>query len=107
LVREWVAENTEYEDAGLTYEGEGYAASGSATDWCFKEYKVPTFAFEILSQDYEPAAGGGKHNMLVHWMKTTLPVFMFLLVNIENLNNWETPNIQPLLPDGIPPEPLK
>ena len=106
-VREWVAENTEYEDAGISYEGEGYAASGSATDWYFKEFKVPTFAFEILSQDYEPAAGGGKHDSLVHWMKTTLPVFMYLLVNIDNLHEWRTPDIQPSLSEGVPPEPLQ
>jgi hypothetical protein len=106
-VREWVAENTEYENAELSYEGEGYKASGTATDWFFKEFKVPSFTFEILSQDYEPAAGGGKHDSLVHWMKTTIPVFMYLLVNIENLHNWQTPDIQPLLPEGIPPDPLK
>ena len=105
-VREWVAENTEYENAGISYEGEGYKASGSATDWCFTECNVPTFAFEILSQDYEPGAGGGRHDSLVHWMQTTLPVFMYLLVNIENLNHWETPDGEPLLPEGIPPEPL-
>ena len=104
-VREWVAENTEYEDAGLSYQGEGYAASGTATDWCFKEFNVPTFAFEILSQDYEPSAGGGKHDSLVHWMKTTIPVYMYLLVNIDNLRQWKTPNIQPPLPEGVPPEP--
>ena len=106
-VREWVAENTEYEDAEMSFQGEGYKASGTASDWCFKEFKVPSFTFEILSKDYEPGAGGGKHDSLVHWMKTTIPVFMYLLVNIENLHNWKTPDIQPLLPEGVPPEPLK
>ena len=106
-VREWVAENTEYEDAEMSFQGEGYKASGTASDWFFKEFKVPSFTFEILSQDYEPGAGGGKHDSLVHWMKTTIPVFMYLLVNIENLHNWDTPDIQPLLPEGVPPEPLK
>ena len=105
--REWVAENTEYEDAGMSYKGEGYKASGTATDWCFKEFRIPSFAFEILSQDYEPAIGGGKHDNLVHWMKTTLPVFMYLIVNIENLHKWQTPDIQPPLPEGVPPKPLK
>ena len=105
--RGWVAENTEYEDAGMSYEGYSYKASGTATDWCFKEHRIPSFTFEILSQDYEPGAGGGRHDSLVHWMKTTLPVFMYLLVNIENLNNWETPDIEPVLPEGVPPEPLK
>jgi hypothetical protein len=60
----------------------------------------------MLSHDYEPWMGAGRHNHLVHWMNTTLPFFMYLLVNIENLHNWETPNIQPLLPDDVPPEPL-
>ena len=106
-VIEWVVENTEYEDRDLSFEGYSYAASGTATDWCFKEFRIPSFTFEILSKDYEPGAGGGKHDSLVHWMKTTLPVFMYLLVNIENLHNWETPDIQPPLPEGVPPEPLK
>jgi hypothetical protein len=101
-VIEWVAENTEYEKSPL-----GYYASGTAIDWCFKEFRVPSFTFEILSKDYEPGAGGGKHDSLVHWMKTTLPVFLYLLVNIENLHDWETPDIQPQLPEGIPPDPLK
>ena len=106
-VLEWVVENTEYENAEMNLEGYSYKASGTAMDWCFKEFKIPSFTFEILSQDYEPAAGGGKHDNLVHWMKTTLPVFLYLLVNVENLYNWDLPDIQPLLPEGIPPDPLK
>jgi len=104
-VREWIAENTEYENAGMSFDDYSYKASGTAMDWCFKVFRIPSFTFEILSQDYEPAAGGGKHDSLVHWMKTTHPVFMYLLVNIENLHNWETPDIQPILPKGVPPEP--
>lgn len=83
-----------------------YKASGEETDWCFKEFCIPSFTFEILSADYEPFEGGGKHDNLVHWMQTTLPVFMYLLVNIDNLRLWRTPDIQPLLPEGVPPEPL-
>ena len=100
-VKDWVAENTEYEKTIL-----GYKASGTSTDWCFKEFRIPSFTFEILSKDYEPGNWGGKHDNLVHWMKTTLPFFLYLLVNIQNLNNWETPDIQPFLPDGVPPTPL-
>jgi len=40
-------------------------------------------------------------------MKTTLPVFMYLLVNIEHLHDWEIPDIQPSLPEGVPPPPLQ
>lgn len=98
---DWVAENSEYENKDLHYH-----ASGTATDWCFKEYDVPSFTFEILSTDYEPWLGGGKHDHLVHWMKTTLPVFMFMLINIENFYQWDMPTIEPFLPDGVPPEPL-
>ena len=100
-VKRWVTENTEYEDKPM-----GYYASGTATDWCFKEFHIPTFTFEILSREYEPGSRQGKHDHLVHWMKTTLPVFMYLLVNIENLHNWQMPTIQPCLPDGVPPAPL-
>jgi len=106
-VLEWMVENTEYENADMNIEGYSYKASGTAMDWSFKEFRMPTFTFEILSQDYEPGAGGGKHDNLVHWMKTTLPVFMYLLVNIEYLHNWETPDIQPPLPEGVPPPPLQ
>jgi hypothetical protein len=34
-------------------------------------------------------------------MKTTLPVFMYFLINIENLYNWETPEIEPVLSDRM------
>ena len=106
---EWVAKNTEYEkqNSSLSYKNLIYKVSGDAGDWCYKEFRIPTFGFEILSQDYEPWMGKGKHDHLVHWMQTTLPVFMYLLVNIDNLRQWRTPNIQPPLPEGVPPEPLQ
>jgi len=100
-VKNWVDENTEYENTPLTYH-----PSGTAVDWCFKEFRVPSFTFELLSKEYEPGMWEGKHDHLVHWMKTTLPVYLYLLVNIENLNQWNVPDIQPLLPEGIPPSPL-
>jgi len=106
-VLKWVTENTEYENAEMNLQGYSYKASGTAMDWCFKKFRIPSFTFEILSQDYEPAAGGGKHDNLVHWMKTTLPVFLYLIINIENLHNWKIPDIQPSLPKGVPPDPLK
>jgi hypothetical protein len=102
-VTEWVVKNTEYEKYKVldSYE------SGTAPDWVFKEFRIPSFCFEILSQDYDCYTGGGKHDHLVHWMETTLPVFMYLLVNTDNLRQWRTPDIQPLLPEGVPPEPLQ
>jgi hypothetical protein len=101
---EWVVENTEYEK----YNPNLYSKmSGEAMDWCFKEFRIPSFQFEILSVDYDCYTGGGKHDHLVHWMETTIPVFMYLLVNIDNLHKWRTPDIQPSLPEGVPPEPLK
>jgi Zinc carboxypeptidase len=105
-VGEWVAENTEYEE----YKKEInliYKMSGGAADWCFKEFRIPTFWIEILSPNYDAIFGEKKHDHLVHWMQTTLPVFMYLLVNIDNLRQWKTPDIQPPLPEGVPPEPLK
>ena len=106
-VVEWVAENTEYDNADMKFEGYSYKSSGTAMDWTFKEFKIPSFTFELLNPDFEPQAGGGIHQDLIHWMKTTLPVFMYLLVNIENLHNWEEPDIYPPLPKGIPPEPFE
>jgi hypothetical protein len=104
-VLDWVVENTEYEridDISVM----NYKASGQISDWCFKEFRIPIFEFEILSEDYEPFQGEGKHDHLVHWMETTLPVFMYLLVNIDNLREWRTPDIEPSLPNGVPPPPL-
>ena len=107
-VLNWVEENTEYETMSvLIYKGNRHYISGSASDWFYKEFRIPSFNFEILSEDYEMWMGQGKHDHLVHWMKTTLPFFMYLLVNIDNLRQWKTPDIQPSLPEGVPPEPLQ
>jgi hypothetical protein len=118
-VLNWVEKYTEYgigSDVSVNNE-KIYYYSGMVDDWCFKESRIPSFCFEILSPDYFPSKGGipwdaaylrgGKHDHLVHWMQTTLPVFMYLLVNIDNLREWKTPDIQPSLPEGVPPEPLK
>ena len=110
-VENWVEKNTEYDTyrsgQGLVFQGEKFYSSGVSSDWIFKEYHIPSFAFEILSEEYEMWMGQGKHDHLVHWMETTLPVFMYLLVNIDNLHEWRTPDIQPSLPNGVPPEPLR
>jgi hypothetical protein len=105
-VTEWVVKNTEYERVDDISEMD-YKASGTAIDWCFKEFRIPSFGFEILSLDYGSMNSGSKHDHLVHWMNTTLPFFMYLLVNIDNLREWRTPDIQPSLPEGVPPEPLQ
>jgi len=101
-VLDWVEVNTEYE----AFRTEGEKTGGFAMDWCFKESRIPSFGFEILTVDYDPWIGEKKHDHLVHWMETTLPVFMYLLVNIDNLRQWRTPDIQPPLPEGVPPQPL-
>jgi len=98
FVFDWVEKNTEYET-----QNEPLKVGGTITDWCFKQYHIPSFCFEILSKDYEPFMGQGKHDNLVHWMKTTIPFFMFLLVNIDHLRRWEIPINQPFLPEGVPP----
>jgi len=105
-VMDWVVKNTEYERVD-NISAMAYKTSGDVTDWCFKEYRIPSFYFEILSLDYNTKWGVSKHDHLIHWMETTLPVFMYLLVNIDNLRLWKTPDIQPLLPEGVPPEPLQ
>jgi len=109
-VNDWVAENTEYESSksceDIVYEGKVYYMSGCIMDWVFKEYHIPSFTFELLSEEYEMLMGEGKHDNLVHWMKTTLPLFMYMLENIDNLRQWKTPDIQPSLPEGVPPQPL-
>jgi len=102
-VKDWVEINTEYEADRSEYNKVG----GYAVEWCFKEFRIPSFGFEMLSIDYDAQIGVQKHDHLAHWMQTTLPVFMYLLVNINNLREWRTPDIQPSLPEGMPPKPLK
>jgi hypothetical protein len=103
-VKDWVEVNTEYE----ADRREDNKVGGCAMDWCFKEFRIPSFIFEILSLDYESFRTGViRHDHLFHWMKTTIPVLMYLLVNIDNLHQWKTPDIQPPLPEGVPPEPLQ
>jgi hypothetical protein len=101
---DWVDDNTEY--SGISGENFKYSGIGCAMDWVFFKYRIPSFTFELLNRDYEPWLEQGKHDNLVHWMKTGLPVFMYLLVNIKNLHDWDIPDIQPPLPDGVPPLPL-
>ena len=101
-VKDWVEENTEYE----ADRSEDMTIGGCADIWVYKEFRIPSFTYEILSIDYDPWYGEHKHDNLVHWMKTTIPVFMYLIVNIKNLNNWEKPDLQPLLPEDVPPSPL-
>jgi len=104
-VIEWVDKNTEYD--GVFGQELHAKTGGNAMDWCFKEFRIPSFTYELLTMDYYNLEGKWKHDHLVHWMKTSLPFFMYLLVNIENLHNWEIPDIQPSLPEGVPPPPLQ
>jgi len=101
---DWVHDNTEY--SGIHGEDFKHTGIGCASDWVYSEFGIASFTFELLNSDYEPWYGHGKHDNLIHWMKTTLPVFMYLLVNIKALHDWETPDIEPCLPEGIPPSPL-
>ncbi len=99
----WAEENTEYQI--MPVDEYDIYGGGVAHHWVFKEFRIPSFCYEILSQDYEPGyKGGGPHDNLVHWMKASLPVLMYLLTNIKNLNEWKIPDINPYLPDGVPPE---
>jgi len=100
--KSWVENHTEYQAA----KNNDPYGMGDSMSWCFKEFQIPSFVFEILSKEYDPWFGHGKHDHLVHWMKTALPVFLYLLVNIENLHQWKEPTIEPPLPDGVPPPPL-
>jgi len=95
--KSWVENHTEYHAA----KNKDPFGMGDSMAWCFKEFFIPSFTFEILSKEYDPWFGHGKHDHLVHWMETTLPVFMYLLVNIQNLHEWKIPDIQPPLRKGI------
>jgi predicted deacylase len=102
-VGEWIEENTEYDYSMNS----ALKIGGETMDWVYKEFQIPSFTFEMLSMEYDAFYGENKHDHLVHWMKTTLPFFLYLLVNIENLHDWEIPGIQPLLPEGVPPAPIR
>lgn len=105
-VKDWVEENTEFE----AYRNGRVQRGGLAMDWCLKEFRIPSFIFETYSMDYVNYYGKifthyeHEHHDLVYWMKASLPIFIYLLVNIENLYKWEIPDIQPPLPGGVPPE---
>lgn len=99
----WIDENTEYDTCYV--DNYSFAGAGFVHHWVFKEFRVPSFCFELLSKDYEPGyKGGGPHDNLVHWMKVSLPVLMYFLANIKDLNEWKIPDSNPYLPDGVPPE---
>ena len=70
---------------------------GNAMDWCFKEFRIPSFMYEVYTPDYgsDHYSAAEKHVNLLHWMEKQFLFFMYLLVNIENLHNWETPDINP------------
>lgn len=109
FILDWVEANTEYESYrdGPVYKG------GIAMDWCFKEFKIPSFTFEIYDMKYVKYYGKifknykHEHRDLLYWMKASLPIFLYMLVNIENLYNWEIPDINPIRPYGIPPAPIE
>jgi len=93
----WIENNTQYgildPDFVHSY---GF---GIVHHWIFKEFHIPSFCFEIYSQKYDPGyIGGGHHNNLVYWMKESPPVLLFLLVNIDQLNDWYFPDSEPVLP---------
>ncbi len=100
--KNWISKNTEYRAS----KSKGGYGNGNSMAWCYKEFQIPSFTFELLTPDYDPWFSSGKHDHLIHWMKTGLPVFLYMLVNIENLNDWEIPDIHPPLPKGVPPSPL-
>jgi hypothetical protein len=92
----WVEEHTQYESHPV---GDfSFTGAGFAHHWVFKHYQIPSFLFELLSQDYEPGfKGGGPHGELVYWMEESIPVLLYLLFNIEALNQWEKPDREPNL----------
>lgn len=97
----WVKKNTQYDI--LPVDNYSFVGAGFAHHWVFKEFRILSFSLELLSQDYAAGyKGGGPHDDLVYWMQESFPVLMYLLVNIENFNRWETPDVQPALPEGIP-----
>jgi len=101
--KSWVENNTEYNAS----EDNHKFGWGSSSSYCFKECHIPSFGIELLTPDLDPVFGHGAHNHLVHWMNTSLPVYLYLLVNIENFHNWNIPDIEPSLPEGVPPPPIE
>jgi hypothetical protein len=99
---EWCKLHTEYDI--VKSDNYKFYGAGYVNHWVFKEYHVPSFLFEMYSQEFEPGiSGGGIHEDLVYWMKESLPVTLFLLTNNEQLKNWDLPIYDPFLPENIPP----
>ena len=94
----WIKKNTQYAIVDPDYINPyGF---GIVHHWVFKEFHIPSFCFEVYSQKYDPGyIGGGPHNNLVYWMKESLPVLLFFLVNIDPLNDWDFPDNEPVLPE--------
>jgi len=93
----WVEEHTQYSSHPV---GDfSLSGAGFSHHWTFKEYHITSFLFELLSKDYEPGfMDGGPHDDLVFWMQESLPVLLYLLVNIEELYQWDMPVNEPILP---------
>jgi len=100
-VLQWTRENTEYEGGrfewGNETGGQPAAASGTAQDWCYVRHRVVSLTMEVYQGTIDD------HSNLNYWMLATLPVGLYMLTNIEKFYNWETPNLQPVLPAGVPP----
>jgi hypothetical protein len=103
-VIDWVERYTEY--GGIFGQDIDTKTGGNAMDWCFMEFQIPSFTYELLTMEYYSFQGAWKHDHLVHWMQSSLPFYMYLLVNTENLYQWKVPVNDPPLPEGIPPPPL-
>lgn len=93
--KNWVAKNTEYHNAPH----KDVHGIGDSMSWCYKQFHIPSFIFEMMSKNLDPWFGHGIHDHLLFWMQTTIPVFMYLLVNIQNFHDWRQPSIG--LPQGM------
>ena len=99
----WIKNNTDFK----AYNCDDFKSKngGNVMDWCFKEFRIPSFMYEVYTSEYgtDPYSATKVHLNLVYWMKKSLPFFMYLLVNIENLHDWKIPDIEPNLPEDVLP----
>ena len=112
----WVRAHTEYKAGkaqwGNFSAGLPYSASGSSMDWAYKTHKVPAFTLEIaiyytsvFSDGYLDRYYLQPYKGLDYWMRASLPISLHMLVNAQELHDWQPPVNEPPLPEGVPPAP--
>jgi hypothetical protein len=111
----WIQEHTEYlagrAQWGNLSAGLPYSPSGSSADYAYQMWRIPSATFEqafgptaVLTENYAERMASDDPG-LEYWMKAGLPVVWHWLLNARELQDWQLPERDVPLPEGVPPEP--